>query len=254
MMQGALVILEYLKRVQGYNLEIDYEWAYSAEVRRAITNGDFKVAPDLFVLGNAPAATAIGQKESMPYKPLMFVPSITHKIITSGENTDSEAALGSGEYQFLCEEASTPEFCFDALERHGLVKKKAVGTSHLEPDQATKRLSEGNPDLKMLMFFPHYNVNEILNGCRTLKLPIENNGIQEGVLFAHESLFSDSFRLRSLDIAVRNAWLELRSNPEKLNSLVRELVAEERFIEFLYRFAGIRSLPQGALAISPDLS
>ena len=244
MMPGALALFEYLKTVKGFHLEIDYEWGYTAEVRRAVTNGYFDVAPDLFVLGVAPAATAIGQDAGMPYRPLMFVPSISHRVLMSQTAFDHEVcSLSYGEYQFLYEEASTPEFCFENLERSKFVDRKTVQISHLEPDEATNALAQGDPNLKMIMFFPHYPINELFNGCRAVRFPDEEMGLQEGILFAHESLVDDRSRLRCLDVAIRNAWLELRNSPDKLSSLIEEIVAEKRFVEFLFRFTGMHNLP-----------
>ena len=243
MMPGALAIFEYMKRIQGYHLEIDYEWGYSAEVRRAITKAHFEEAPDLFVLGIAPAATAVGQQSSVSYKPLMFVPSISHRVLTPKTGSyEQPSSLRYGQYYFLYEEASTPEFCFDHLERQGFVSRKTVGISHLEPDEATKALAEGNPDLKMLMFFPHYQINELLSNCQVLRFPKEEMGLQEGVLFAHESLIAETKRLRCLNVAIRNAWLELRNKPKKLTHLCDQLVQEKRFTEFLFRFTGVHHL------------
>ena len=240
-----LVLFEYLKREKRYNLELDYEWAYTAEVRRALVSGSIEPLPDLCVLGIGPATTAIKQSKILPYGPLMLLPNISHRVIThKSASTNSSSLLSRGEYNFLCEEASTPEFCFEAMERCGTVNRKKVAISHIEPDDAFRALREGNPDLRMLMFFPHYSVNELFNNCKAISIPGLTNDMQESVLFAHSTFLANKDRCLALNIALRNAWLELREKPHQLSALVSDLVEEPHFMQFFTRFTGMYSQTQ----------
>ncbi len=249
-MYSPLILFEYLKRQKGFNFAIDYEWAYAIEVRRALEQNSFEHPPDLCVLAIGPAASLIAQGSKIAYRPLMLLPNISHRVLVpEAALAQNKPLLGRGEYYFLCEEPSSPEFCFEEMERKGVVNRKQVSVSHLEPDEASLMLREQNPDARMLMFFPHYSVNSLLNNCVALPAFDGQSQMKESVLFASENFLTNRKRSLYLDIALRNAWLELREDPSRIAKLIEELVSDQRFVRFFSRMSGLHNLP-GAVALN----
>ena len=59
------------------------------------------------------------------------------------------------------------------------------------------------------------------------------------MLFAHEMFLRDTLRAKCLDIAIRDAWLELRQGGDVLDYLVEDLLHDEKYLQFLKRVSGI---------------
>ena len=72
--------------------------------------------------------------------------------------------------------------------------------------------------------------------------PINHTNNQECALFAHESVMSRPQLARAIDIAVRDAWLELRMHPPLLEAVVDSFFESPEYLKYISRFAGLYAL------------
>jgi hypothetical protein len=250
---GSLILFEYLTRVKGYHLEIDYAYNYTAELRRDVVSSRIRELPDVCVHGIGPAATFMQDAFRLGYSPFMLLPQISHRVVVPRNDEPAKASsVSDGEFTFLCEEASSPWFYFDELKRRKLVASNAKRTKicHVEPDEMMKLLNDGNPDLRALIFFPHYALHETFGTCiaRRSQPEVDNT---KTVMFTHTRLNREPLRARCLNVALRNAWYELLERPASLDALIRNIFSKEDFLLFVSRSIGYQYAPKERVWQSP---
>ncbi len=230
------VLFDFLRVEKGFHLTVDFKWSHGVEVRRAVV--EHTLEADVFALGIGPATTLLSRAaRSHSYEPYFLLPGITHGVTALEGRSGREQRLNYGRYLLLCDEASTPLFCFEELQERGLVSSGAVSMQHAEPELTFSLLREGDPDLRFLTIFPHYALHEKLGRCAIT--PISEVGLKEMFLFAHQSFLADRARARCFDIALRNAWLELRSDPSAIARVVKRLLHDKEYTKAFMRFSGL---------------
>lgn len=232
-----LLLFKYLKHIKGWSLEINHRFAYAIEIMHAILNGQFQTPPELCVLGLAPALTLLSRRKEHPYRPLMFMPSMSHRVIAPKGKFPKK--LESGNYYFLRDDPSTSWFYFEDLKACGKLRPPLIQQSHSEPHEVYQAMKDGDAETRVILFFPYDCLNEWFNQTSYLDSFDYELNTKETILFVHESLFSNRERLRQLDIGIRNAWLTLLEQDDLLE-MATELYVEDRAVMgFLNRASGL---------------
>lgn len=233
----SMAVMTYLQQVKRYDIDIDYRYPHAVEVAKAVLAGSFKEAPHLLALGCAPAATLLARGKKCEYEPFMLMPRVSHRIVVPKEakrSTGSRVRFG-----YLKADPSTASFVFDELARRKEIDEKKAALAHLEPDEAFLELVAGEPDFRALLFFPYDRIAMEFGGCSFVEHPEPRVLEKEVVLFAHRSLLSDRKFAVSLELAVKNAWLELVERPELAARTVDDLAADDQYMKFLRRCSGL---------------
>ncbi len=237
---ASIAIFQYLKHVKGYNIEIDYQFVHAIEIMKKIIHHQFINPPDACVLGIAPAGTLLSQQSMKEYSSLMMMPMMSHRVVS--KKGKKRRTLNGGSYLFLREDPSTASFYFDDLLRTEAVEKKTVSIEHYEPDDTFSLFNTSEEDLKAVLFFPHHQFNFAFNGCDFLDRPDAGLHYRESLLFVHRRIQSEPLVLKYLDIAIRDAWLQLKLGGEAAHSIIKEHVCEPQYLNFLTRFTGLHNL------------
>ncbi len=92
-------------------------------------------------------------------------------------------------------------------------------------------LNEGNPELRALIFLPHYSLHEIFGACTSHR---SEQGVDntDAVMFTQARINREPLRLRCLNVALRNAWYELLERPAALEPIVAEMLSDDDFHSF----------------------
>jgi hypothetical protein len=239
---GSMVIFTYLKQVKGYNLEINCRYAHAVEIGARIVIDDFEIAPDICTLGIAPAASVISSRRYADYKPVMFMPEVRNCIVAPKKRTKKRLSLNNSHYVFMRERPSAPLFYFEDLIRNDLIASRRVSTRHAEPDEAISYLAEQDENTRAILFFPHFCINELYNNCVASPVALTNEIHNQFFLFAHGALLADQRKLRYLDIAIRDAWMELSTNDEALQQCVSAIWNDSEYLKLFARLAGMHNL------------
>lgn len=238
-------IFYYLKFAKGYNIEINDRYAHSMALLRRAEADDFDDQPDLFPLGVAYAARLISRGESSAYRPLMFLPRNSLRIVASAAaERKKKYGLEAGRYAFIHEMPSSEQFYFDDLARRGKLQRNRLEVEHMEPDEAFAALRQGDPDFKAISFFPHYCFNNLYNNCRYLDAAGSDLQFRETVLFARREILDDQKRARAIDIAIRDAWLILRQGGAEFETVLSMMIEEQQYLKTLKRCAGLYRLKE----------
>lgn len=250
-MPASVALFYYLKYVKGYPLEINTEDPHAVQIARKLVCGNYAPTPDICCIGTAPAATLIAQSSAHEFEPAMLLPRVSQRIVAAGRCSNDFSSLNHGEYLLIRDDPSIPSFIYDELSRNGHLKKNKTKQSHMEPDQVLERLRKGNPDDKAILFFPHYHFNDWFNDCSFIPDPRQRPNSQECILFLHRSLYSDKNKVRQLDIAIRKAWLELKTNHQALRQIVHKMVESPVYLKHLLHHGGLENLSLPLTSESP---
>lgn len=236
----SLAVFYYLKYVKKYNLEINHRFSYAIEIANAILNKAIDPFPDFCVMGIAPAGTLLGRAKLHEYSPVMFLPSVTHRVLATtnpASEKDSSNAYTGGQYVFIQEDPSTSLFYYEDLSRRNMLQSNS--RLHLEPYEITAALDSGDPELRAILFSPYHQINASFKNASYVDEFDFELCAKEFVLFAHRRAFADQQLILAFDLAFRDAWLTLMGRGVFLD-LVLELLLEDRnFLTGLKRYAGI---------------
>ena len=251
---ATIAILLYLKYVKGYNLSLNFRFAYAVELVDKLIRADFDRMPDICVCGIGPAARLLAHPASK-YAPYLLVPMLTHRVVAPASST--VAVPGAGEYHFVTDEPTTASFYFDSLERGGVLSRKRLGVRHMEPDEVLPFFQEGGADSRSILWFPHYRLLEVLGIGRTIDDSTADNRQQPSIMFAHTEFARDKKRARLLNVAIRNAWLEMKSGSAAIDIATDLVVHNREYLNWLVRIAGLHAIPpqnlQGMIAANETL-
>ena len=139
---------------------------------------------------------------------------------------------------------SLPLQVFEELRDSGHLCRRRSRRVHMEPSEVLTALGKGDPRKRAILFFPHYCFNHWFNDCQILSDPRDNATTQVSALFAHRSILSRPPLARAINVAIRDAWLELRMQPALLQEVIDQLLASPGYFKYLTRFAGMHQLQQ----------
>ena len=238
---SALCIFTYLRDVRGFNLDIDFTDPHTVDVSRKMIAGKYPNPPDICCLAVPPAAALFNKVKKPAIKALMFMPPLSQQIVANSNAKFS--AKKKGEFLFVGDIPTMSTFLYEKLIRNGVISSKKYSAHHMEADEMTLRLKESDQQQFAMLFFPHSHLNSWFNGCKQISIADQFVDVQGSVLFVNNSWDKTPQRLKLLDIAIRDAWLELRANPQKLEQRVRELVDNSLFMQVISRHGGLFHLP-----------
>lgn len=248
---STFAIVQYLKLVKGYHIELSFQYAHSVEMVGHALNESFAELPDICSLTIATVATLLRERKRSAYQPYLLMPKISHGILTPSISSSKKRTAQDGCYLFMSQIPATESFYYDKLRRDGYLHSPNTTSMHMEPDEVTASMSTGERDLRAIIAFPHYQFNHVFNNCSLLNKPYANDSMLETVCVAHRSFLQNHRRTLLLDVAIRDAWLELRENSTLCEAIVHTIVENRDYIRCLKRITGLHNL-SGSCALPPQ--
>ena len=102
-----------------------------------------------------------------------------------------------------------------------------------------RALSTGGRELRAIIGFPHYRLNEEFNKCRIVNNPYSAEFRKDVLLFARDRVLRDHQLAQCLDIAIRKAWLDLDENPRVRGLIVDAITSDREYVRTLKRTSGL---------------
>ena len=229
---GSLTILNYLRYVKGYNININARFPHAQEIVKRINTGD--IQPDICILGIAPVGTLLSSRLIKQYQAIMFMPKVANRIVAP----KTAEKINSGHYVFLKDDPSTASFYFDDLNRRSLIEKNKVSIESMEPSDVMGFLKHADSNLKAVLFFPYTDFNEIYNDCKFIDQPSQNENWSEVVMFANRSSLA-SKKMHYLNLAIRDAWLSLMEEPKVFAKMIKQISNDSLQMKFMKRCGGL---------------
>lgn len=243
---ATFAILSYLSDRLRLNIEIVFQYSIGPDIVRAIRDRSFEGNADACVVTIASAARLIGYGDKLSYKPLLSMPRLSHRVLTSQHpHTRVLASYDdlppNGKYLFVTDEPSTSSFYWDELIRQGLISRSGNSIGFAAPADITSAMAVGDPDLRTILGFPHYCFSQML--CSSVspeRLNIRACN-QPAMMFVSANLFADTKTCTALCAAIRHAWIALSESSADLDGTVRQMLAAPRYLSILCRTCGLNS-------------
>ena len=138
---------------------------------------------------------------------------------------------------------ATESFYFDDLVREGALAKQKFEAVHMEPDDVTWLLSEGDPELRAIIGFPHYTFNILFNYCEAVDPPDVSYSLKPTILFHSQTLEAQPRRKQAAEMLIRDGWLSLKDDPQLLQRVIARLLHDTEYLHVLKRCVGLHALP-----------
>lgn len=240
---GSLAILYFMKYIKGYHISINFEYAHTVEMLYALRESSLTFNPDIYILTASTFASLVGSHQKVDYHSYMFMPKQSHRIIAPKTN-QGDPKLSYGEYCFMHETPTTDAFYFEDLVRSGAINKKEVAIREADPTDVIAILRDGDPNSRSVSSFPHYHFNLEFNNCVALSSDSFDCSTKDTIAMAHQSFLANEKRATAVNVAIRNAWLEIREDRELLEVAVGILLSDSCYLKFLTRATGAYLLQQ----------
>ena len=235
-----------MRAASGIPLELMEGFTHSGDILEYILRNPGAAPIDFIPLGIGTVAEVLKRQKDFPYVPFMVLPKHSLRIVAPKGPTAksiSNSRLNTGNYIVTGDGPTSPRFALDDLFQSKILSESRVKVSYAEPDESFQLLKSGDPELRSLLFFPHYHFNAFWNGCRLLGEQEEQHQMRDTILMVHEELVEELELLREFDIALRDAWLCLRSSEKALSATIDDMMVAPNFLPTLKRSAGLYSVP-----------
>ena len=237
---SSIALLEHLKHKKKIPLEIDYQHSNTRALVWDIQNcKSHQAPPEAVIVSISCASILLGSSRHKGYVPLMILPGNSHKTVLPAQHRN--LSKNSLEWLFITDEVTTSTFYFEGLPK----AQTAPGRStrhYVEQHDLLRFTRNAESNFRAILWYPHYRFQEVFNGNNVDPLESQAWEYTGNVLFIREDLHAQIGL--SLNIAIRDAWLELRANPTQLQHRVAKLLEDERYLRHLHRTSGLFDYPQ----------
>ncbi len=240
-MAGGAAIFAHLRDNLSLPLEMDYHYQYAIEIMHKMLDARFVEPPEFCALGLAPAASVLNSSRPTGYRPLMLLPTMSHRVVAPKSQSlrTASSARAAGTYLMLRDDFSTSQIYFEQLVRVDQIQRRRINVQHSEPHEIAKVFAAGDEDRRGILFFPYYDINRELNRCEFLDDLQGDLHHTQSVIFAHERVFADPGFVKAFCLAVRDSWLSLREDVSARQRTVESLMQDKRFLRVIRRFSGL---------------
>jgi hypothetical protein len=236
---NSLAIFVYLKHIKGYNIEYEYLYNYSAELVDLVLNGSGKKMFHGLASSPYPAVRLIAARRRSEYLPLMFVPKASHRVVAPMHAARGYAALNRGTYVVPGDEPTSCTRYFDELIEGRHISPANVFRQSVSGDEIVDVLRNGNEDTKAIVAFPNYDLYKLIGLGKFVDRDGSSLAYNESILLVHKSFFGKNRMAELIDIAVRDAWLELAEGGDAYQKVMQIIAADEVFLKYLLRSCGM---------------
>lgn len=229
----------YLRYLRGYNLSLNCHYRSTTDLITGLIEDKMAVRPDVLVASPAGAAMLLGSQAAEEFIPLMFMAARPHAVILPGDRPKIPANPYDGHFLICDHGHSGCAFYFESLIRSGMIHPERITVEHVGLEQGLQALREQRDDCRLSTSLDPWRLLQWFHPFTPLETSrIEMSGM-ESVIFVHSSFAAEQDRAKRLEIAIRDAWLDLEDDTGALD-IVLDLILEDReFLKLIKRSAGL---------------
>ena len=238
-MVASVAIFLSLKHIHGLPIEIEFHYGTSYDIVESIRGGDRSLDLAAFTLGSI--ADIASSETPFPMSPFIMLPRISHGIV--GIKPHSELPADQPQtfsYALWNASPSGAKIYFDRLCAAGALNPKPGEVQHASPDTIAQRIREHDSSMRAVLWFPFYYLFGTLPGCYVVDAPPGVSASTEQVLFASDAITADTELARALNVAIRNAWLDLGERPDLIERVAQSMVDSGEYLKMIVRVGGLR--------------
>lgn len=235
-------IFFYLK--QHYAIELLYKFPHALEIVSRIEKGDCRT--DACVVGDAPGLRLLNKEKATNYEFFMLMPQTEQRIVAprlTGYQYGT-SAISEGTYCFISDTVSTQLFQSEQFELKGIINKQRVRQENREPHEAVTILRSGDPERRIILWTPHWQILSLLGIADILGDIDETTYLFDCLLFLRRSFLRqrNGRRAEALLAAIRHAWSKLLFDQACLDDTIEKMLLDADYVETLIRVCGLHQL------------
>jgi hypothetical protein len=217
----SLCIFRYLTIIKGYNLEISHNFSSSQDIVHTLrVQGDDEPVDGVIMALCCSVRLCQGQSS---FSPLAMMPVTTHAQLSRGS--------GIERYLFLTDETTGSHFHLE----DDVPSLKYRPKIESLPFAGLVDVLADHGDARAILFWPYYlfanNRNDWVMDPNFRRVP----DYELVTLCVGKRISRDPKLSLALNVAIRDAWLTLRSNAEMREHMIQELLRDERFLSAFSR-------------------
>ncbi len=169
------------------------------------------------------------------YEPVMLVPGGMHRVQSIKKEADLEGVYLTVEHPL----GSTGSTYRDDLKDAGLLSQSRCSREECDTDQCLARIADGDEELRIVSWFPHCTINEVVMGLHNVDSAIGTYDRYPSILFAKNNLTGNHVELYRFQSLIYDAWLQFRENSDLCRRWVKSLLQDDRYVRYLTRTSGV---------------
>lgn len=236
---SSLVLFHFLRRSKALPIELDYSHTNTRELAWDIQRWSASSPPpEAIIVSISCASVLLSASRPSLFVPAMILPGNSHQVVAT-----PGALKGSvpKQWLFITDEKTTSTFYFEELrEAHARLSKDAI--SRVEQTELLRAAKSAESGVASILWYPHYRFQSLCNGNELSPLGAQTWDYTGNVLFLREDVAEDLSV--PLNIALRDAWLELRARPDLTRELVVSLLSSDDYLRHLHRTSGLSFYPE----------
>lgn len=217
----SLCIFRYLTSVKGYNFEVSHNFSSSQDITHSLRSTGRDEPVDGVLMALCCSVRLCCGRSS--FSPLVMMPITTHAEVSRGKDV--------ARYLFLTDVVTGSHFHLDD-ERHSLAYQPRVESL---PFAGLEKELAKHSDARAILFWPYYEyahggnewtINEAFNRVPAYELV---------TLCVNQRISRDTKLALAINIAIRDAWLTLRTHPLILDQMIVALLDDPKFVSAFNR-------------------
>lgn len=234
---GFIAIAEYIRMRAKIPVTFDPLHLYGVELmRRVLAEGESDI-PTVLVTGLGPSSPFINERRC-GYSLFMLGPALSHRLLTI--NSDTKPSYTANEIHMVIEEPTSVQFNFENFLRAGSISKDDK-VQHTEPDTILQIAANGDR-CQTLTWFPYTRVIPHLLKTSSTFSPQHEPYVDFTLIFANTAVTSNSAASHVVQMLVRDAWLSLLEEPQRLQAVTRSLMNGGEYLTYVRRALGLQYL------------
>jgi hypothetical protein len=217
----SLCIFRYLTSVKGYNFEVSHNFSSSQDIIHSLRSSGKDELVDGVLMAFCCSVRLCQGRSS--FSPLVMMPITTHAEVSRGKDV--------ARYLFLTDVVTGSHFHLDD-ELHSLGYQPRVEPL---PFAGLEKELAKHSDARSILFWPYYEYasgrNEWMINEAFSRVP----AYELVTLCVNHRISRDSKLALAINIAIRDAWLTLRTNPVVVDRMIISLLDDPKFVSAFSR-------------------
>ena len=236
---GAIAIFTYLQSHYGLQLDLRCAFPHTSAILSCIDRNNSANDVTAVTLAHSQSQALLSSSQS-EYVPLMFMPATSYSVVTARPpSSGANGGLAKGEYFIFGGRESTSYLVFQDLLERGVLSKSKVRYDSAELHEITSLISSGDSTTRAVLWYPYHTIG----GASAAQIGFGDGrsaqrDFREVLLFVNQRLFANNTATRALNMAIRDAWIRLMSDPTLLQQTLVSLQHLAGYEETVYRCSG----------------
>jgi len=249
MLIGSISILNYLRCVRSFNLNLDYQYSHTIDIANDILA--HRLTADACVVTTASLAKLYTSEQSGEFIPILMMPKVSHRLVAPSSAITNISTKQNLEFGFFRDITSSVWFFYESLREFGKINPHSA-TAEMSVDDISRRLIEKDRSFRALRAFPFFLGDEIIRGCQTFGGDQNNTSWGATVLLLHKRHAANPAVRDSLIYLIRYGWQQLFGKSSLVSLLVEMVFEDPVFLHQLIKSMNISCSLFGRVNSTPN--